>query len=63
VTFTYVWKRADTSGGAGTTIGTNLSTYKLVAADRGKFITVTVTAAKTGYTSTTRTSSPTAAIG
>jgi len=64
VTFTYVWKQSATSGGTGTVIsGASLSTYKLLEADRGKFITVTVTAAKTGYISVTKTSLPTAAIG
>jgi hypothetical protein len=57
VTFTYVWKRASTSSGTKTVIaGATKSTYKLVTADKSKFITVTVTARKTGYESTTRVS-------
>jgi hypothetical protein len=57
VTFTYVWKRATTSAGTKTTIsGATSKTYKLVTADKSKYITVTVTAKKTGYTSTAKTS-------
>jgi len=57
VTFSYVWKRASTSTGTKTTIsGATSKTYKLVTADKGKFITVTVTASKTGYASTTKVS-------
>jgi hypothetical protein len=62
VTFTYVWKRADTAGGVGPTVG-SLDKYTLAPADRGKFITVTVTATKTGYITTSRTSLPTSAVG
>jgi hypothetical protein len=55
VTFTYVWKRANTQGGEGTVIsGAISSSYLLVAADNGKYISVTVTANKAGYTSVTR---------
>jgi hypothetical protein len=57
VTFTYVWKRADSSSGAATTIsGATAMTYKVLAADAGKYLTVTVTAKKTGYANTTVTS-------
>jgi hypothetical protein len=62
VSFTYEWKRADTAGGVGTTVG-SLDKYTLTPADRGKFITVTVTAKKAGYADTTRISSSTAAVG
>lgn len=58
VTFTYVWSRADTNGGAQTPIdGATNKTYKLVAADKRKFITVTVTASKIGFADTSATSS------
>jgi len=63
VEFKYEWKRADTVGGAGILVGTNSDKYKLVPGDRGKFITVTVTAKKTGYITTARTSLPTTAVG
>jgi len=54
VTFTYVWKRASTSTGTKTTIsGATSKTYKLVTADKGKYITVTVIASKAGYVSAT----------
>jgi len=57
VTFTYVWKRASTSAGTKTTItGATSKTYRLVTADKGRYITVTVTANKTGYTRTATTS-------
>lgn len=57
VTFTYVWKRASSATGAATTIGGATGrTYRLTTADRGKYITVTVTAIATGYVSTTKTS-------
>ncbi len=57
VTFTYVWKRADPSSGVTTTIPrATAKTYKVVAADKGQFLTVTVTAKKTGYATTTVTS-------
>ena len=62
VSFTYEWKRADTAGGVGTTVG-SLDKYTLAPGDRGKFITVTVTATKTGYITTSRTSLPTSAVG
>jgi hypothetical protein len=44
-TISYQWKRADNATAAGTNIATNAtsSTYTLVAADEGKYITVTVT--------------------
>jgi len=57
VTFSYVWSRAATSGGAKTAIsGATSKTYKLVTADKGKYITVTVTASKVGYLDTAKTS-------
>jgi hypothetical protein len=56
VTFTYVWKRADTSGSTGSAIsGATLKTYTLAPADKGKYISVTVTANKAGYTSVSTT--------
>ena len=48
---TYQWKRNGTA-----ITGATASTYKLVAADVGTSITVTVTAAKAGYTPTAKTS-------
>jgi hypothetical protein len=57
VTFTYEWSRAATSSGTKTLIpGATSKTYKLTAADKGKFITVTVTASKIGYADTVKTS-------
>lgn len=57
VTYSYVWKRASSVTGTKTAItGETGATYKLVTADKGKFITVTVTAVKTGYVNTSRTS-------
>jgi hypothetical protein len=57
VTLTYVWKRASTSTGTKTTItGATKRSYKLVTADKGKYLTVTVTAKKTGYATTSKTS-------
>ncbi|MFL6088824.1 MAG: carboxypeptidase regulatory-like domain-containing protein [Aeromicrobium sp.] len=55
--FSYVWKAG------GTTIsGATNKTYVPVAGDVGKTITVTVTAKKAGYSDTTKTSAPTAAV-
>jgi hypothetical protein len=60
VTFTYVWKRASTASGTKTVItGATSSTYRLVTADKLKYISVTVTASKSGYTSNTQTSATT----
>jgi uncharacterized repeat protein (TIGR02543 family) len=57
VTFSYVWKRASTATGAKTVIaGASESSYLLLAADRGKYITVTVTATKAGFTPSVQTS-------
>jgi hypothetical protein len=57
VTFSYVWSRAATSGGAKIPIsGATSKTYKLVTADKNKYITVTVTASKVGYQDTAKTS-------
>lgn len=57
VTFSYVWSRADTNGGVQTPIdGATKKTYKLVAADKRKFITVSVTASKIGFADTVKTS-------
>ncbi|MGC5171267.1 FG-GAP-like repeat-containing protein [Microbacterium sp. DT81.1] len=50
-TLTYQWKRAQVA-----IPGATAATYKLVAADAGAAITVTVTASKTGYITTSRTS-------
>lgn len=59
VTFSYVWSRADTNGGVQTPIdGATKKTYKLVAADKRKFITVSVTASKIGFADTVKTSAP-----
>jgi hypothetical protein len=56
VTFTYVWKRADISGGTGTVIAGAISNkYTLTPTDKGKYISVTVTANKAGYTSVSTT--------
>jgi hypothetical protein len=54
---TYVWKR----GGVAISSATD-SSYVLQAADVGQVISVTVTAVKTGYTSTAKTSANTVAI-
>ena len=43
--------------------GATAKTYKLIAADKGKKITVTVVVSKTGYTSVTITSAATSLIG
>jgi hypothetical protein len=61
--FTYVWKR--TSGGVTTAIsGATKSSYKVVAADLGKTITVTVTGSKTFFATESVTSeSPGVLIG
>jgi hypothetical protein len=63
-TFTYVWKRT-TAGGVTTVIsGATKSSYKVVAADLGKTITVTVTGSKTLFATTSVTSeSPGVLIG
>jgi hypothetical protein len=53
--FSYVWKRAASPTGTKTVIPrATLKTYTAVAADRGMYITVTVTAKKTGFANTTR---------
>jgi hypothetical protein len=49
----YQWKRD-----GGVIAGANASTYKLVAADRGHDITVTVTGSRAGYLATNKTSAP-----
>lgn len=55
--FSYVWKRASSSGGIQTVIAEATSkTYMLVAADKGKYITVTVTAKKVGFVDASSTS-------
>lgn len=51
-TFAYQWKRGGTA-----ISGATKSSYKLVAADAGKKITVTVTGTKSGYTKLVKTSS------
>ncbi|BDV31359.1 hypothetical protein [Microbacterium terricola] len=56
-TFTYQWKRAGVS-----IPGATKSTYKLVAADYRKAITVTVTGTRSGYLTRAVTSKATAAI-
>lgn len=57
VTLKYQWKRNGVAISGATT-----STYKLVAADSGKLISVTVTGSKTGYTTKSSTSASTATI-
>jgi hypothetical protein len=57
VTFSYVWKRASSPTGPTTVIRrATRKTYTAVAADRDLYITVSVTAKKTGYATTTVTS-------
>ncbi len=57
-TFAYKWYRS------GSTIsGATASTYKLTSSDRGKKITVAAYGHSVGYTTTKRTSAPTASIG
>jgi hypothetical protein len=49
-----VWSRASTSTGTYATItGATSATYTLQSADAGKFIKVTVTGTKAGYTTVT----------
>eukprot|EP01031_Cornospumella_fuschlensis_P003588 gene3588-4469_t len=56
-TFSYLWSRATSSEAVATTIsGATKKTYKLVAADKGKYITVTVTVKKVGFVESSRTS-------
>lgn len=56
-TFSYQWKRA------GVAIpGATATAYSLVSADAGKAITVTVTGTKSGYSTASKTSAPTAAV-
>ncbi len=57
VTLKYQWKRNGVAISGATT-----STYKLVTADSGKLISVTVTGSKTGYTTKSSTSASTATI-
>lgn len=57
VTYTYVWSRATGINGVLTPIsGAKSKTYTLVAADKGKYLTVTVTATLSGYVTTSKTS-------
>jgi hypothetical protein len=57
VTYSYSWSRAaNTTADKVTISGATSKTYKLTAADKGKYITVTVTASKIGYAPTARTS-------
>jgi hypothetical protein len=57
VTLAYQWK----ANGV-TIIGATAATYKPVAADTGKALTVTVTGTKTGYPTTAKTSTATTAV-
>ncbi|WP_427130765.1 hypothetical protein [Pseudarthrobacter sp. S9] len=57
VTLSYQWYRSGVAITAAT-----MSTYKLTATDSGKTITVRVTGRRSGYTTASRTSAPTAAI-
>jgi hypothetical protein len=53
-TYTYQWSRANTATGTYTPItGVTIATYTLQSADLGKFIKVTVTGTKPGYTNIT----------
>ncbi|MEN9910982.1 MAG: hypothetical protein RLZZ441_550, partial [Actinomycetota bacterium] len=53
-TYTYTWSRASVAKGPYTTIsGATSATYVLTSADLGKFIKVTVTGTKSGYTTIT----------
>ena len=53
ISYTYVWSRSATSGGTYTPISlATKSTYKLVTADRGKYLKVTVVATNMAGTST-----------
>jgi hypothetical protein len=57
VTYTYVWSRATGVGSALRPItGATSKTYTLVAADKGKYLTVTVTASRSKYATTSKTS-------
>jgi hypothetical protein len=57
VTYKYVWSRATGVNGVLTPIsGATSKTYTLIAADKGKYLTVTVTASLTGYATTSTTS-------
>lgn len=58
VTLGYQWLRNGVA-----ISGATSSTYKLIATDKGKRITVRVTGTKTGYTTLVKTSAATAAIG
>jgi hypothetical protein len=53
VTLSYQWKRAGSP-----IAGATSSSYKLVAADRGKAVTFTVTGSKPGYTTVIKSSDP-----
>ncbi|OOB90993.1 fibronectin type III domain-containing protein [Rathayibacter sp. VKM Ac-2630] len=55
--YAYQWKRSGTA-----ITGATAATYKAVTADSGRTLTVTVTGSRTGYTTTPRTSAPTATI-
>ena len=57
VTLTYQWKANGVA-----IVGATASTYKPVAADAGKTLTVTVTGTKTGYTTASKTSAATTAV-
>jgi hypothetical protein len=57
VTYTYVWSRAKGVNGTLKPISGAISkTYKLVPADKDKYLTVTVTATLSGYATTSKTS-------
>jgi hypothetical protein len=57
VAFSYVWSRATSVGDVPTPIaGAKSKTYKLTTADKGKYITVTVTSKKVGFIDASRTS-------
>ena len=58
MTLTYQWYRAGVA-----ISGATSSTYKLVAADKGSGIKVKVTGTKSGYTTVSKTSAQSSAIG
>lgn len=57
-TYTYVWKRYKVGKAGATVTVSTKSTYKAVAADKGKYVFVTVTAKRTGYANGVATSLP-----
>jgi hypothetical protein len=61
--YTYVWSSSATATGTYAAIsGATGKTYELTSTDRGKFVKVTVTGVKSGYTSTPSLSAATTAV-